>query len=434
MLLPFVRRMIGGCTPIHLIEAPAPGSGKNLLADVISVIATGHACEPTTVTSDEDETRKKITALLAKAKPVILLDNVRIGIESAQLSSALTAEVWSDRLLGQNRMIDLPNYATWLVTANNPRLSLEIARRCIRIRMDPQTDRPWQRVGFRHSPLRDWVRENRPALTQSLLVLVQSWIAAGKCHGAGTLGSFESWAAIVGGILANAGISGFLGNAEELYEAADIEGNEWREFVAAWWETHQDHWVAAKDLLELALERDLLGSVIGDKSLRSQQIRLGLALAAARDRQFAEWRLLMRHDAHSKRAAYRLAKVGSPDDSAGCRGMSRGMFDPNIPRPICPEDQPRLTQVEPAGCCGMSERSYAHAHAGAPPHTHARGDQGDHPATYRDRTSDASETSLIDSGPRDDAGCGLPTSRVTSREYPVDAPVDLANLPEEMEE
>jgi len=434
MLLPFVRRMVAGCTPIHLIEAPTPGSGKNLLGDAISLIATGHACEPTTVTSDEDETRKKVTALLAKAQPVILLDNVRVGIESAQLASALTAEVWSDRLLGQNRMIDLPNHATWLVTANNPRLSLEIARRCIRIRMDPQTDRPWQRVGFRHSPLRDWVRANRPALVHALLVLVQSWIAAERPRAGITLGSFESWADVVGGILVNAGIPGFLGNAEELYEAADAEGNEWREFVAAWWEAHQDHWVAAKDLLELALERDLLGSVIGDKSLRSQQIRLGLALAAARDRQFADWRLLMRHDAHSKRAAYRLARTGSPDDSAGCRGMSRGMFDPNIPRPICAEDQARLGQDESAGCCGMCEQPYAHAHACAPAHTHAKSDRGNHPATYRDEASKASEVNLGDPGPRDDAGCDFSTSRGTSREGSADAPIDLAHLPEEIEE
>ncbi|MFB3882441.1 MAG: hypothetical protein ACE149_14335 [Armatimonadota bacterium] len=434
MLLPFVRRMVGGCTPIHLIEAPAPGSGKNLLADVVAVVATGRACEPTTVTSDEDETRKKVTALLAKAQPVILLDNVRVGIESAQLASALTAEVWSDRLLGQSRMIDLPNHATWLVTANNPRLSLEIARRCIRIRMDPRTDRPWQRVGFRHSPLRDWVRQHRADLVAALLILVQAWLAAGRPAGGSTLGSFEGWANVMGGVLAHAGIPGFLGNAEELYEAADIEGNEWREFVAAWWQVHQDRWVSAKDLLELALDRELLGSVIGDKSLRSQQIRLGLALAAARDRQFSQWRLLTRHDTHSKRAAYRLAEVSRGDDPAGCCGMTRGMFETNIPRPICPEEQPRLLQDETAGCCGMSEQPYAHARTGAPAHTHVKGDRGHHPATSREGTGNAPGANLEAPGPRDDAGCAFSTSRETSREDPADAAIDLAHLPEEVEE
>jgi hypothetical protein len=47
----------------------------------------------------------------------------------------------SDRLLGQTRMLVLPNRATWIATANNPQLSLEIARRCIRIRLDPKPAR-----------------------------------------------------------------------------------------------------------------------------------------------------------------------------------------------------------------------------------------------------------------------------------------------------
>jgi hypothetical protein len=338
LLLPFVRRMIEGCTPVHLIEAPTPGSGKGLLADVLSLIALGRPCEPTTVTADEDEIRKKITALLVKGQPIILLDNVRVDLDSAQLASALTAEVWSDRLLGQNRMIDLPNHATWVVTANNPRLSLEIARRCLRIRLDPGTDRPWQRTGFRHSPLRDWVRATRGALLQALLVLVQAWIMAGRPPGTETLGSFERWAEVIGGILAHAGVSGFLGNTGELYESADVEGNEWREFAAAWWGTYQDHWVSSKDALRVALERDLLGGVVGEKSLRSQRVSLGRALAAARDRQFGTWRLLMRHDAHTKSAAYRLVEVGTPSGPAGSRRRSCGISDPRIPQANCPEN------------------------------------------------------------------------------------------------
>jgi hypothetical protein len=309
LLLPFLRPMVGGCTPLHLIEAPVPGAGKGLLADVTMIGATGRCCEPTTITLDEDETRKKITSLLAKAPPIILLDNIRTGIESAQLAAALTAEVWSDRVLGVNRMVALPNRATWLATANNPRLSLEVARRCARIRLDPQTDRPWERSEFRHDPLREWAKANRGHLVHALLVLAQAWISADQPPGAKVLGSFENWARVLGGILANAGIDGFLGNTEELYEAADAEGNEWREFVAAWWDVHRDAWVGAKDLLKLALERDLLGGVLGDKSEkspRSQQSRLGRALTAVRDRHFGEWRVLVRHDARTKSARYCL--------------------------------------------------------------------------------------------------------------------------------
>ncbi len=309
LFLPFVRRMVTSCTPIHLLEAPTPGTGKGLLADVLSIVTLGRPCEPTTITPDEDEARKKITSILARAQPMILIDNVRDGIESAQLASALTAEIWSDRILGQSRMIDLPNRATWIVTANNPRLSLEIARRCVRVRLDPKTDRPWERTDFKHTPLRDWTRANRARLVHAVLVIVRAWIAAGRPGVARTLGSFEGWAAVVGGMLQHAGIRGFLQDTEKLYEDADAEGQEWREFVTAWWEAHGAIWVASSDLLKLVLERDLLCQVVGDKSERSQMIRLGRALSSVRDRQFGNMRICAGRNSDTKTAQYRLIRV-----------------------------------------------------------------------------------------------------------------------------
>ncbi len=312
LILPFVRRMVSGCTPIHLIEAPTPGSGKGLLADIVAIVALGRPCDPTTITRDEDEARKKITSILARAQPLILIDNIRHGLDSAQLAAALTAETWSDRILGQTKMIDLPNRATWLVTANNPKLSLEIARRCVRVRLDPKRDRPWERTGFKHAPLRDWARQNRAALVHAVLVLVRAWIASGQTPSTRMLGSFESWAGVVGGILAHAGIEGFLDDTEQLYEHADSEGQEWRQLVTAWWDRHGCQWVTARDLLHLVSEQDLLGHVVGDKSERSQLIRLGRALSAARDRHFGEHRIVTGRNSNTKAAQYRLVA----DDAA----------------------------------------------------------------------------------------------------------------------
>ncbi len=333
LILPFVRRMVSGCTPIHLIEAPTPGSGKGLLADIVAIVALGRPCDPTTITRDEDEARKKITSILARAQPLILIDNIRHGLDSAQLAAALTAETWSDRMLGQTKMIDLPNRATWLVTANNPRLSLEIARRCVRVRLDAKRDRPWERTGFKHAPLRDWARQNRATLVHAVLVLVQSWIAAERPACGATLGSFESWAEVVGGVLAHAGIEGFLGDAEDLYEHADTEGQEWRQLVTAWWEQHGGAWVASRDLLQITTEQDLLGQVIGDKSERSQLIRLGRALSAARDRHFGEHRIVAGRNSNTKAAQYRLvaddAGQSAPTDEAPAvtRGFGDGLDD-----------------------------------------------------------------------------------------------------------
>lgn len=318
LLLPFVRRLITGCAPIHDIEGTTPGSGKGLLADTVSIVARGRSCEATTLTRDENETRKKLTAVLARGAPIVLLDNIRHELDSAQLAAALTADVWSDRILGQTRMVEFPNRATWLVTANNPKLSLEIARRSIRIRLEPGDERPWERAGFKHDPLREWVLQERPRLVWAVLVLVQNWLERGRPPGARRLGSFESWAATMGGILQCAGLRGFLEDMAAFYEAADPEGEEWRAFIEAWAEKHSGHWVAVSDLLTLAQSYEALGFLVGDKSEQSQRLRLAKALRNQRDRQYGPWKVAVERDPHSKNLRYRLAAEGAmPDEGDG---------------------------------------------------------------------------------------------------------------------
>ncbi len=324
ILLQFVRRMIDGCTPLHLIEAASPGTGKGLLADVISLLSTGQCCAPTTLPREEAEVRKKITSMLMTAPPVVLLDNVGHRLDSADLASALTADPWQDRLLGTNRTIRVPNKATWLLTANNPDTTLEIARRIVRIRIEPGTDRPWLLVGFKHDPLREWVRANRARLVGAVLVLIQGWVAAGRPAGTRVLGSFEEWSKAMGGILEVASIPGFLGNLDELYDEADEEGRQWRAFCRLWWDEHAGSWVSAGQLRQLAEEHQLLGDVLTDsKTERSANIRLGKALHERRGRHFGPWRIVIDHKDPSH-ARYRLVQRAETTDSTSVGTVTGG--------------------------------------------------------------------------------------------------------------
>jgi len=363
LLLPFVRRLIPGPTPIHLFEAATPGSGKTLLAEVVNILATGAKAEPLTLGRDDEETRKKITSVLSLGRPVVLIDNVRSGIDSATLAAALTADTWQDRLLGQNKMIRLPNRVVWLFTANNPNLTMEIARRCIRIRIEPPSDRPWERDDFKHSPLKLWVEEHREELVWALLVLVRAWISNGSPAGVRTLGSFEHWATVIGGIIEEAGIGGFLGNTEELYEAADAEGQEWREFVQTWWDEQGKLPVSAGTLLRLAQDRDMLLSVLGSKSERSQAIRLGKALKANRNRRFDGLRIESAGTSRTKQNRWQLVKEDEIDEAEvldlfGSREVprdveaKRGMLQ-EVENPTSRGDSPSDTSTE-SGVRGMS--------------------------------------------------------------------------------
>jgi hypothetical protein len=183
-------------------------------------------------------------------------------------------------------MLDLKNHALWMMTGNNPQLSDEMSRRCVRLRIDPRIDRPWLREGFKHPLITEWARENRSALVNATLTLIQAWIAAGRPLFDHRLGSFERWSEVIGGVLQVAGIPGFLGNLNELYAAADSDGQMWREFTGAWWEAYREEPKRVSELNQLCEDRDLMLTVRGDGAARSQQTRLGKALGVKRDRVF----------------------------------------------------------------------------------------------------------------------------------------------------
>jgi 5S rRNA maturation endonuclease (ribonuclease M5) len=326
MILPFVRRMIDGCTPLHLVEAPMAGSGKGLLCNLISLVATGRVSDGRTLASQDDEARKMLTAELSRGRPIILLDNTdeRKKLDCPSLASVVTSETWTDRLLGKTAMLTLPNRALWLVTGNNPALSMEIARRCIRIRIDPRVDRPWQRSGFKYPVVVEWAKENRSRLVRAVLVLVRAWIAASRPMFDQRLGSFERWSGVIGGILDVAGIPGFLGSLEDLYENADAEGQVWREFTSEWWDEFGTAPMKVGILNDFCESRNLMVSARGEGTYRSQEIRLGFALSRARDRVFGGLRVtrVMTHGKHKGGACYALVQEG-PGSGPG-HGIQNG--------------------------------------------------------------------------------------------------------------
>lgn len=333
ILLPFVRRLITDCTPLHGVEASVVGSGKSLMVKVVHLIATGRLPEFHTLPTDEDEMRKKITAILSNGPQMIVFDNAsqKNAIDSAQLAAALTTTMWSDRILGISRTASLPNFASWFVTGNNPSLSTEIARRYIPIRLDPNSDRPWARKpeDFRHPDLLGWIRDQRARLVWATLTLAQAWIAAG-CPKPTTnpLGSFESWSTVIGGILEYVGIDGFLADRDRLYAHADSESNHWREFVAAWWERFKDEPKMTRDLCFLCRELNLLEAVLSEaKGPRGQETALGSALLKMRDRIFMNFRLTLHSDKGHHGRLYRLVPQQPRSGSDSLQGNLGNLGD-----------------------------------------------------------------------------------------------------------
>ena len=285
LLLPFCRAMIDGLTPLHFIEASGQGSGKGLLAKILLSISCDSNIGIIPPPRDDEEIRKAITARLIEGRAAVLIDNIT-RLDSPVLSAALTADIWDDRLLGKNKTVRLPIGWIWAATGNNAIVSTDIARRSIRIRLTPEEEKPWLRQNFKHKNLIAWAKSRRSRLIWACLMLIQSWISAGRPKANITpLGSFEEWTRVMGGILEHAKISGFLGNIIEFYETADTESGIWREFVNAWWETYEDEKVKISDLFSIAekIESFDLGK---GTTPRAQKTALGMKLKKMRDRIF----------------------------------------------------------------------------------------------------------------------------------------------------
>jgi len=153
------------------------------------------------------------------------------------------------------------------------------------------------------------VQANRPQLIWACLTLIRAWLAAGRPMGKEVMGSFESWAQVMGGIFEVVGIPGLLANRETLRRTAVAQSSEWEEFFTLWWAQFQNAPVKVADVYPIASDRELLDSVLCEGDARSQRTRLGKALGRYRDRVFGPYRLTACSADHSEISRWRLEQV-----------------------------------------------------------------------------------------------------------------------------
>ncbi len=232
MLLPVIRPLITGPTPLAAIVAPQAGTGKSMLASIAAIIATGHNYL-LPYKREERENEVTISAAMFGQQPVIVLDNVVGVLGSGVLCSALTSANFQGRIMGSSTMFNVPVTCTWIATANNLRLGDDMSRRVYKIQMDAKSSKPMQREDFRHPRLLDYVSEHRGELVHALLMIARFWFCQGKPRAKVTpLGSFESWHSTMASILENSGIQGFMGNLSETLNR-DESQDQWTIFMEA---------------------------------------------------------------------------------------------------------------------------------------------------------------------------------------------------------
>jgi len=235
------------------------------------------------------------------------LDNLPPYIDSASLSSLLTAHVFGGRVLGVSRTVKLTNHLTLVATGNNVAASGEIAKRIVPIMIEPTSAQPETRMDFHHADLRTYVRGCRRTVLKCLLGMVENWITAGQPRHPNRLGGFENWSEAVGGILKVNGFEAWRGNETDWRRQADPQGTEMQAFVEAWHAAYGMGEIASRDLRGLAEQNELFGYIFAKRMPQAISVAFGRMLRRHADMPVGSW--FIRRSSCGNASKYRLEAI-----------------------------------------------------------------------------------------------------------------------------
>jgi putative DNA primase/helicase len=190
-ILTALDRRAMATAPLHAFTSPVAGTGKLMLVDLASILASAELAPVIAQGEDEREMEKRLGASLIAGDQIISLDNCDREVSSSFLCQALTQQRLKIRLLGFSRHVDVPITATFFATGNNLVIASDLTRRTLLCQLDAGMERPELR-SFKRNVL-ETARAERGPLVAAALTVLRAWHLARTAIGIEPLGSFEEW-------------------------------------------------------------------------------------------------------------------------------------------------------------------------------------------------------------------------------------------------
>lgn len=185
--------------PAFIVNAQTYGTGKTLLSTALLSL-TGADVSISAISSDGQEQAKQLTAILDEGPLAVMFDNVKGYLkDSSDFCMALTSPVYKGRLLGQSKMLKLPNRAVWVLNGNNVGVSGDAVRRILPINLCSDENPELRKHGF--DPVQ-MIRAALEPLRADLIDLLATYSAFGRETTRASMGgyaSFEDWNSLVRG-------------------------------------------------------------------------------------------------------------------------------------------------------------------------------------------------------------------------------------------
>lgn len=194
ILTTLIRRSLP-TAPLHGFNAPTAGTGKSMLVDLASIIATSRPAPVMAQGKSEEEMEKRLGAALIAGDVMIAIDNCEEPLGGELLCQAMTQTSLKVRILGTSLNAEVPSNATMFATGNNLTLAGDMTRRAIRATLDAGVERPELRA-FDRDPLAMVAAQRGDYVTAGLTIL-RAFHVAGRPSQTVPLGSFTAWSAWV---------------------------------------------------------------------------------------------------------------------------------------------------------------------------------------------------------------------------------------------
>jgi hypothetical protein len=191
LVLTALDRHAMATAPLHAFTSPVAGTGKSLIVDLASLLASGEITPVISQGSNKDETEKRLGAELLSGNTIVSFDNCSSEVDSELLCQALTQRELRVRELGYSRNVRVPITALFTVNGNNLVITNDLTRRTLLCQLDAGVERPETRKFKRK--VDEVAREQRGELVAAALTILRGWHAAQTIIGIEPMGSFEEW-------------------------------------------------------------------------------------------------------------------------------------------------------------------------------------------------------------------------------------------------
>lgn len=200
-----LERLVLGERPAFFITAGQRGGGKTTVLNMLAVAAMGKRAAAAGWSSSEEERRKALFSYLSEGVPLLVWDNLPRGaqVSCPSIEKALTAETYSDRVLGESTTRTVPAYAVQAFTGNNvaPRGDMASRSLCARLAVDRPDPENRQ---FNHADPIEWTERNRGSILRALYTILLGNPRLREAQPAAAETRFKAWWHLVGAAIEHA--------------------------------------------------------------------------------------------------------------------------------------------------------------------------------------------------------------------------------------